>query len=47
MEKTIVATGKDAKLGVPVGSIDENGNPILYSWVIDATAALEGSTAVG
>ena len=36
------------KLGVPVGSIDENGNPYkTYLGYWDATAALDGSTAVG
>ena len=36
------------KLGVPVGSLDENGNPYtIFLGYWDATAALEGSTAVG
>ena len=36
------------KLGVPVGSIDENGNPYtIFMGYWDATAALDGSTAVG
>ena len=36
------------KLGVPVGSVDENGNPYtIFLGYWDATAALDGSTAVG